>query len=462
MVKILDATLREGEQTPHVNFTVDEKVHIAKLLDKIGVDMIEAGDPSVSPKVFEAVKKIAGLGLKAEIVAHSLVVKEGIDNAKKTGVDRVVVLFPTSDIHLKTKMNISREKALKIIKEQVSYAKGLGMKVRFTPEDASRTDFDFLVKACNTAIEAGADRVSYADTIGVMQPHDFYNNIKKLKENLQECEIDLHCHNDFGLALANAMAGIRAGADCIHTTVNGMGERTGIPDLAETIMAFRGLNKLNRFNPKYLIEISSYVEKVSGFFIAPNKTITGQNAFSHKCGVHTNAVLKNPKTYEAIDPETVGRHRSIIIDKYTGRSALKSKLNDYGIKLNENQLKKVVQEIKKVGDQTKIMNDIEIIEITERVTGKSTDVIPKNMSALVLVRVGSNIYTSAIVRRLKNFKNIKSLYELTGEFDISAYVEAENTSDLNSIVEQIRETPGVTHTKTKLVLKKYSNLNEKE
>jgi isopropylmalate/homocitrate/citramalate synthase len=254
MVEILDSTLREGEQTPYVNFMLDEKLEIARLLDRIGVDMIEAGDPSVSPSVYQAVKHIAGMGLKAEIVAHSLATKAGIDRASECGVGRVVVFYPTSKIHLEAKVHKNEAEVTAIVTEHVRYARSLGLKVRYTPEDASRTYFSFLVQVCNQAIEAGADRISFADTLGILQPHEMVERITELRKRLLPCKIDLHCHDDYGLALGNALAGIRAGADCIHTTINGMGERTGIPDLCATVLALRNLMGVEKYDVRYLWE----------------------------------------------------------------------------------------------------------------------------------------------------------------------------------------------------------------
>jgi isopropylmalate/homocitrate/citramalate synthase len=241
MLEILDTTLREGEQTPYVNFSVDEKVEIAKLLDCVGVDMIEAGDPSVSANVAKAVERIASLGLRAEIVAHSTATRRGIERAKACGANRVAIFYATSQIHLDHKLHKTRAEALEVIQEHICYAKSLGLNVRYTPEDASRTDFEYLVEVCNAAIQAGADRISFADTLGILQPHTMFERIQMFRRKLLPCKIDLHCHDDYGLALANAMAGIRGGANCLHTTVNGMGERSGIPDLAETILAFHNL-----------------------------------------------------------------------------------------------------------------------------------------------------------------------------------------------------------------------------
>lgn len=456
MLEILDTTLREGEQTPYVNFTVDEKVEIARMLDRVGVDMIEAGDPSVSPNVAKAIERIASLDLRAEIVAHSIASRPSIDRAKACGADRVAIFYATSRIHLDAKLHKTEKEALEIIGEHVCYAKSLGINVRYTPEDATRTDFNYLVEVCNVAIKAGADRISFADTLGIMEPHVMFERVRMLRKNLLPCKIDLHCHNDYGLALANAMTGIRAGADCIHATVNGMGERTGIPDLAETILAFHNLAGVEKFNIQPLMELSGYLEKISGFFLAPNKPITGQNAFSHKSGVHTNGILKDSRTYEPFDPAILGRERKIVIDKYTGRSAVAARLDEYGIEVSAAELEVIVTRIKNTGDQRKQIFDADIMEIAEQVTGREIDVIPHDISAIVMLEVESHVYTSAVVRRLRGFTNISSVYEVTGDHDISAFVNVENVAALNNLIEEIRTMQGVKRTQTRMVLKKYN------
>ncbi len=456
MLEILDTTLREGEQTPFVNFTVDEKIEIAKMLDRVGVDMIEAGDPSVSPNVAKAIKCIASLGLRAEVVAHSVASRLGIDKAKASGANRVAIFYATSRIHLDSKLHKTQEQAIAIIQEHVAYARGLGLKVRYTPEDATRTDFEFLVEVCNAAIKAGADRISFADTLGIMQPHVMFERVRALRKLLLPCKIDLHCHNDYGLALANAMAGIRAGADCIHTTVNGLGERTGIPDLAETIVSFRNLEEEQKFNVQPLMDVSGYLEKVSGFFRAPNKPITGQNAFSHKSGVHTNGILKDPRTYEPFDPSILGRERKIIIDKYTGKSAVASRLDEYGIEVSAAELEVIVSRIKNMGDERKQLFDADILEIAEQVTGREIDVIPHDISAMVMLEVESHVYTTAVVRRLRGIRHVSNVYEITGDYDINAFVNVENMMMLNNLIEEIRTVQGVKRTETRMVLKKYN------
>ena len=455
MVEILDSTLREGEQTPYVSFTLKEKLEIARLLDQVGVEMIEAGDPCVSPGIADAVEKIAGLGLKAEIVAHSMATKIGIDKAKACGADRVAIFYATSKIHLDAKLHKTPDEAIQIIREQITYARSLGLKVRYTPEDATRTDFDFLVRVCNAAIQAGADRISFADTLGIMQPHTMYEQVRALRENLLPCKIDLHCHNDYGLALANAMAGIRAGADCIHTTVNGMGERAGIPDLAETILALNNLEKVEQYNILSLVPVSSYIEKVSGVFLAPNKPITGQNAFSHKSGVHTDGVLKDSRTYEPFDPALLGRERKIVIDKYTGKSAVAARLDEYGIEVSPAELEVIVSRIKNLDENSKQLFDTDIIDIAEQVTGRVIDVIPHDIHALVMVETESHVYIPSVVRRLRGFHQVNNVYEVTGDYDISAIVQVDNVMALNNLIDQLRTVAGVKRTETRVILKKY-------
>jgi homocitrate synthase len=460
MLEILDTTLREGEQTPYVNFTIDEKLEIARLLDQIGVDMIEAGDPSVSPSVAKAIERIAGLGLKAEIIAHSIATRGSIDRAKACGADRVAIFYATSKIHLDAKLHKTQGQALDIIREHIAYARGLGLKVRYTPEDATRTDFEFLVEVCNAAIEAGADRISFADTLGIMQPHTMAERVAALRARLLPCKIDLHCHNDYGLALGNAMAGIRAGADCIHTTVNSLGERTGIPDLAETVVAFHNLEGVDKYNVQPLMQIAGYLEKASGVLLAVNKPITGQNAFTHKSGVHTNGILKDPRTYEPFDPALIGRERKIVIDKYTGKSAVASRLDEYGIEVSDAELEVIVSRIKNLGDARKQLFDTDILEIAAQVTGREIDVIPHDISAMVMLEVESHVYTSSVVRRLRGFTNVANVYEITGDYDVSAFVNVENIMALNNLIEEIRTVAGVKRTETRMVLKKYNGNNK--
>jgi 2-isopropylmalate synthase len=207
---------------------------------------------------------------------------------------------------------------------------------------------------------------------------------------------------------------------------------------------------------KPLLAAAGYLEKVSGFFLAPNKPITGQNAFTHKSGVHTNGILKDPRTYEPFDPALLGRERKIVIDKYTGKSAVAARLDEYSIQVSPAELEVIVTRIKNLGDNRKQLFDTDIIEIAEQVTGREIDVIPHDISALVMLEVESHVYTSAVVRRLRGFEDVSSVYEVTGEYDISAFVNVENVMALNNLIEELRTVTGVKRTETRLILKKYS------
>jgi isopropylmalate/homocitrate/citramalate synthase len=209
------------------------------------------------------------------------------------------------------------------------------------------------------------------------------------------------------------------------------------------------------------VELSNYLERVSGFLLAPNKPITGQNAFSHKSGVHTNGILKNPKTYEPFDPSMLGRERKIVIDKYTGKSAVAARLDEYGIEVSAAELEVIVTRIKNMGDQRKQLFDADILEIAEQVTGREMDVIPHDINAMLMLEVESHVYTSSVVRRLRSFSSVSNIYEVTGDYDISAFANAENMTALNNLIEEIRTVPGVKRTETRMVLKKYNGNGSK-
>lgn len=452
---ILDTTLREGEQTPNVSFTVDEKIQFAKMIDDFGVEMIEAGHPSVSHQVHEAVKKIASENLNAEIVAHVRAVRSDIDEALTCDVDRIVIFLATSQVHLSDKLHFSQEKALDVITNEIEYAKDHGLNIRYTPEDSTRTGLDFLIKACQTAVNAGADRISIADTVGISTPSKFAQLISTVHDQIN-AKIDVHCHNDFGLALANALSAVDAGADCVHATVNGLGERVGIVDLASLASSYSILlNNNTHYKLEMLKEISEYVEKISGVYNSPNTPIVGETAFTHKSGVHTDGILKNPTTYEPFDPGLIGRERTIAVDKYTGKLAVEKKLSDYGITgLSNQEVLDIVYRIKDLGDRKKIILDGEILEIYEQVTGRNGVIIPQQIEAIINLNLLSNIYTTNVVRKINTMNEIERIYEIAGENDISVHVVVNNISRLNSLIEEIRTIQGISSTNTRIILKK--------
>lgn len=451
---ILDTTLREGEQTPNVSFTLDEKVKLAQMLDEFGVEMIEAGHPSVSNQVFEAVKNIASERLDAEILAHVRAIRSDIDRALACDVERIVIFLATSSVHLDDKLKISQERALDIITNEVQYAKDHGLKIRYTPEDSTRTGLDFLIKACITAVDAGADRVSIADTVGIATPNTFAKLISNIKNNVN-AKIDVHCHNDFGLALSNALAAVDAGADCVHATVNGLGERVGIVDLSCLASAYTLLlNNKSKYKLHMLKDLSEYVEQISGIFTAPNAPIVGESAFTHKSGVHTDGVLKNPKTYEPFNPQLIGRERKIAIDKYTGKLAVRQKLESYNVSVTDKELMNIIMKIKDLGDKKKVINDGDILEIMEVVTEQKGAIIPQGIEAIINLNLISHVYTTNVVKKVNNILGVERVYEVAGDNDISIHVSVGNTTQLNNLIEEIRSINGILSTNTKIVLKR--------
>jgi len=359
-VRIFDTTLRDGEQAPGIDLTMEQKVKIAKRLSDMGVDAIEAGFPASSEGEFVATKKILEeIGDYTEVIGLSRANKNDIDRTIQSGLGSIHVFIATSDIHLKYKLRMTRQEVLDRIYENVRYAKDHGLVVEYSPEDATRTEEDFLLTAVKTAIDAGADRINIPDTVGTMQPFRFYDLIKKVVSVVGDKIVSVHCHNDFGLATANSLAGIYAGARQVHVTVNGIGERAGNASLEEVVM---GAKKLFGFNVNVktwmLYETSKMVSELTGVPVPYFKAIVGDNAFGHEAGIHVHGVLENPLTYEPLTPEEVGNFRRIELGKHSGIHGLKKILEDQGISLDDNSLREVLSEIKAMADKgEKITSD---------------------------------------------------------------------------------------------------------
>jgi len=345
-IQLLDTTLREGEQTPGVSFSIPQKLKIVQMLDEFGIDFIELGHPAVSRDVFLAVEKLNDLDLKAQKVVHGRVLKSDVDTAVKIGVPWIGMFFGTSSLSLKYKFNMDRPQALMQIEKTIIYAKEQGLKVRFTAEDASRTKEPFLMQVAQLAQKAGVDRFSIADTVGVFTPQTISILIKRLKSWI-DVPIHVHCHNDFGLANANVLAAMQAGARCGDVTINGLGERSGIASLVEVSMALLELYNLNKnWDIGILKELSEFVSSASGVKLSKNHPILGEYAFTHKAGLHVKAMLKNTAAYESINPQKIRRKREMIIDKYTGKAALENRLNNLNLKLSSADLEKTLIKIK--------------------------------------------------------------------------------------------------------------------
>ncbi len=363
MIGILDSTLREGEQTPGVLFSREQRVKIARLLSDANIAMIETGHPVVSDDILNSIKDIVELKnsgiIKSEIVAHSRAVNSDIDVAASLNVDRIAIFYGISDLHLRHKTHKSREEALNIIYNSIHYARSYGIKVRFTAEDASRTDINFLRDVIKTAISAGADRISIADTLGILTPEKtryIFNNINDIKN----AEYDFHGHNDLGMAVANSLTAFESGATIIHTTVNGLGERVGITPTQVLGTLLKYHYNLDVVNLGSLRTLSGIVEKYSNVKMPLNEPVTGDNAFIHKSGVHVNGIINNPETYEFMSPEIFGIKRNFTIDKYSGKHALIEKLNKLNLKIDDDGISYILNEIK---NSNKIYSDNDIISM---------------------------------------------------------------------------------------------------
>lgn len=334
-IKVVDTTLRDGEQTAGVVFSNEEKVRIARYLDQIGIDQIEAGIPVMGGFEKDCIKEIVRLGLKSSIMAWNRAVIADIKESIECGVDAVAISISTSDIHIEHKLQTTREAVLKRMSEAVKFAKDKGLYVSVNAEDASRSDLEYLTEFALIAKHAGADRLRYCDTVGILDPMKTFRYIKTLHDAVG-LDIEMHTHNDFGMATANSLAGIYAGANHVGVTVNGLGERAGNASLQEVVMGIRHLLKLNvAYDTTMLREVAVYVAEASGRALGLNNPIVGLNIFAHESGIHGDGVLKNPLTYEAFKPEEVGLERQIVIGKHSGSAAIKSKFMEYGVELSE-------------------------------------------------------------------------------------------------------------------------------
>jgi isopropylmalate/homocitrate/citramalate synthase len=378
-IRILDSTLREGEQHPGVSFTKKQRIQIAWMLDSFGVDQIEIS-PIVSKDHFEATKIIIKQGLKADILAHVRAIKSDVDVAISCDASWVATYMGISDIHLSAKLKITREEAKIRALEVADYINAHGLKARFTMEDASRTDPVFLIEMCKEMNSRSIERISIPDTVGIMCPNGMYNLVEKVYENIDKSKssLDVHCHNDLGLALANALAGCDAGADQIHTTIDGFGERTGIPALAETAVALTLIYKSNNNLRLHMLkDLSKTISEYTQLNIPESKPIVGDSAYKHKAGTHLAAILRNPSAYEILEPKMVGNRRKIVFGELAGKNGANYLLSLLGLQTGRNEAEVLARGLKelRMGDilelylddslERKILNDASTKKVKE-------------------------------------------------------------------------------------------------
>lgn len=366
-IKILDTTLRDGEQTPGVSLTSNEKLRIAYKLDEIGVDFIEAGSAITSQGERDSIKLITKQNFNAEILSFSRPLTVDIDYCLDCDVDAINLVVPTSDLHIKAKLNTTHDKLLDLSNNAIDYCKDHGLIVELSAEDASRSDLDFLKLVYTNAIDHNVDRICVCDTVGILTPDssfDLFNSLKDFK-----IPISCHCHNDFGLAVANTLSAIKGGASEIHTTINGIGERAGNTSFEECVVSIDRL--LPQFSTNIHIneiyDMSKLVARLTGIYIQPNKAIVGENAFAHESGIHSDGIIKNSQTYEPMTPELVGRKRKFIIGKHMGSHGLNNKLKELGLEVNQTQLQQISDNIKELADKGKTVTDVDLQVIADNV-----------------------------------------------------------------------------------------------
>ena len=395
-IYIFDTTLRDGEQTPGVALTVDEKIQIAQKLNNLGVDKIEVGFPASSKGEIESAKRIGALDLDSTLVGLARSLKSDIDAVIDADLGYVHSFIGTSPLHRDYKLKMSKEKIIETAVEAIEYAKDHGLTVEFSAEDATRTEKEFLTEVFGEVIDAGCDFLDVPDTVGVLTPVHARELITYLKDQFS-IPISVHFHNDFGLATANTLTAIECGANQAHVTVNGLGERTGNCSLEELVMTLKVAYGIDLgLDTTRLYSLSNLVGRLTGVKMPVNKPIVGDNAFAHESGIHVHGILNNSSTYEPISPEMVGHSRRIVLGKHTGANALKSKLKEYHIDLNEEQFCKVFDEIKSLGDSGKCVTDDDLvaIAITELSSARETPIVIKGLS----ISMGANVSPTATVK----------------------------------------------------------------
>ncbi len=362
-IKIDDTTLRDGEQTAGVVFANDEKIHIAKMLDKVGVHQIEAGIPTMGGDEKAAIKAIAALNLNCSILGWNRAVVSDIDDSVECGVDAVAISISASDIHIEHKLRKSREWVLDSVKTAVDHAKKYNLYVSVNAEDASRADMEFLLQFARTARDLGADRLRYCDTLGILDPFETFMRVKTIID-IVGIDVEMHTHNDFGMAIANAIAGVKAGATYINTTINGLGERAGNAAFEEFVMALKYLENVDLGIDTHLFrDISEYVAIASGRFIPTWKPIVGANLFVYESEIRASTTLIDPKTFELFGPEDVGLKRKLIIGKSSGVHTLISKLGSLGYKIGEKEAAELAEIVReKALSLKRALFDSEIID----------------------------------------------------------------------------------------------------
>src|SRR5579864_5020654 len=392
-VQIFDTTLRDGEQSPGFSMNTEEKIRMARQLAALGVDVIEAGFPIASRGDLEAVRQVAREVRDVPIAALARAKKDDVNAAiealEPAASPRLHVFLATSDLHLRVKLNMTREQALEAISSMIRLGRNHVAEVEFSAEDAGRTDIGFLCQVCRVAVDAGATVLNLPDTVGYAVPEEYGAMFEQVRDHLDDPEgitLSAHCHDDLGLAVANSLAAVRAGVRQIECTVNGIGERAGNAALEEIAVALavrkESFGIATKLNLKELYKSSRLLSEITGAVIAPNKAVVGANAFAHEAGIHQDGIIKNPLTYEIISPEAVGvPSRSLVLGKHSGRNALRQSLKELGYDASDAELAECYRRVTALADESKNVRARDLMAIAHEVIRRKAVAVANEASS---------------------------------------------------------------------------------
>ena len=427
-IKVFDTTLRDGEQSPGCSMNLSEKLEMAKQLDRLGVDIIEAGFAIASPMDFKSVQSIAAVVENCKVASLARCTKGDIDAAwdavKEAKHPRIHVFLATSDIHMEYKLRMTREEVLARISEMVAYAHSLCDEIEFSAEDASRSDRPFLAQCFSNAIAAGASIINVPDTVGYSTPQEMGDLITYLRENVKGVEnvdISVHCHDDLGMAVANSLACVKAGATQVECTVNGIGERAGNASLEEVAMALKTRKDFygaeTSIDTTQIYRSSKLLSSITGVPVAPSKAIVGANAFAHESGIHQHGVLANAQTYEIMKSTDVGiPQNSMVLGKHSGKHALSDRLKDMGYEVTDEQMDEIFAKFKKLADKKKTItsSDLEALVLNKRhITAATYDFVGH------VVNTGHDVPNFAYIKVNKDGEDIEQVAAGNGPLDAS-------------------------------------------
>ena len=386
-IRIFDTTLRDGEQSPGCSMNLEEKLSVAAVLDEMGVDIIEAGFPAASKGDFEAVRAVARQTRRAQVAGLARARKSDLDRALEAVQEapwpRIHTFISTSPLHMKYKLQMDADAVYQAVIDSVSHARNRCDNVEWSAEDGTRTDWDFLCRCVEAAIESGATTINIPDTVGYTVPEEYYELVAMLRNrvpNIDRAIISTHCHNDLGLAVANSLAAVRAGVRQVECTINGIGERAGNAALEEVVMAVKTRQDVLPYttgvDSRAITRASRLVAGITGFAVQPNKAIVGRNAFAHESGIHQDGMLKNAQTYEIMTPESVGLNRStLVMGKHSGKHAFKTKLQELGFVLDDSEIQDAFQRFKDLADHKKEVFDEDLIALVDDAVVRHNDTI---------------------------------------------------------------------------------------